>query len=337
MLILHPIMSQLNSVIKVKYSFLFCVGFLSLALFSCKQKPPRASFVFVQENGGIVHFTNTSAGEITKLEWDFGDNSAIVDEITATSPTHRFLTGGTFNVSLTVENGEGTDTYSEDVTIESGDREPIEDYPTFSDAEGYFYARNRFEFDPITPGVLTNIKASALVTMYDITNFLVAVGAVNVNGQNLANNSDNSYSYHSEDSSWYFNEGVRWSAEGGNDFPTIVENIGSVEFPDISAIVSPKAFVKSIDTVYNMRVKDPILLADSVKFRIETTDGILIIEKRTSGGFSGVAFDQTELLKLTKGDYITKVIAFSYERHVYNFKPVYFTKESYTESTLTVR
>lgn len=322
---------------KAKNISVILISVLSLALFSCKQKPPRASFVFVQENGGIVHFTNTSAGEITTLKWDFDDNSAIANEIIATSPTHRFLAGGTYSVSLTAGNEGGSDIYMKDVVIAAGDREAIEDYPIFSDAEGYFYARNRYEFDPITPGLLLNIKASALVTMYDTTNFLVAVGAVNVNGLNIVNNSDNSYSYHSEDSSWYFNEGVRWSAEGGNNFPTIVENIGSVEFPDISAIVSQKTYVRGIDTIYNMRVKDPILLADSVKFRIETTDGTLIIEKRTAGGFSGVAFANSDLLKLTNGDYITKVIAFSYERHVYNFKPVYFTKESYTESTLTVR
>jgi|TARA_B110000879_G_scaffold109825_1_gene147191 PKD repeat protein len=322
---------------KVKNISVIIIGVLGLVLFSCKQKPPRASFVFSQENGGIVHFSNTSAGEITKLKWDFGDNSANAEEIVATSPTHRFLLGGTYKVSLMVENEGGKDTYMQDVTIISGDREAIEDYPVFDDAEGYFYARNRYEFDPITPGLLINIKASALVTMYDTTNFLVAIGAVNVNGQGLTNNSDNSYSFHSEDSSWYFNEGVRWSAEGGSKFPTIVENIGSVEFPDISAIVSPKTFVRGIDTVYNMRVKDPIFLADSVKFRIETINGTLIVEKRSEGGFSGVAFTQTDLLKLTRGDYITKVIAFSYERQVYNFKPVYFTKESYTESTLSVR
>lgn len=322
---------------KLKNISVILLGIIVLTVLSCKQKPPRANFVFFKENGGIVHFTNTSAGEIKLLKWDFDDGTKNEEEIVATSPTHRFLAGGKYNVSLTVENDGGSDTYTEEVVISAGDREVIEDYPVFSDAEGYFYARNRFEFDPITPGLLTNIKATALVTMYDTTNFLVAVGTVTVNGRNLDNNSDNSYSYHSEDSSWYFNEGVRWSAEGGNNFPTIVENIGSVEFPDISAIVSPKAYVKGVDSAYNMRVKDPILLADSVKFRIETTSGVLIAEKRTAGGFSGVAFANSELLKLTKGDYITKVIAFSFERHVYNFKPIYFTKESYTESTLTVR
>lgn len=305
------------------------------ALVGCKTKPPRANFIFKQENGGIVHFTNTSAGQITRLNWKFGDGG-VSDE---TSPTHRYLAGGTYTVTLTVENEGGSNTFTSDVVIDDADREAIEDYPTFPDAEGYFYARNRYEFDDITPDVLTEIKASALVTMYDTSNFLVSVGEVKVNGIVLNNNSDNTYSYHSLDSSWYFKEGLRWVAEGGNNFPTVVENIGSIEFPEISAIVSPKVLVKSIDTIYSLRVKDPIVLADSVMFRIESAAAVgdAILEKTTEGGFSGVAFTEADILKLTPGEYITKVIAYSYERKVYNFKPVYFTKESYTESTLLVR
>ncbi len=314
------------------FSLLVAFGF---SLTSCKTKPPRAKFVYDQENGGVVNFSNTSAGEITALIWDFGDT---LEGSTETSPTHRYLAGGTYTVSLTVENSGGKNTYTEDVVIDDADREVIEDYPVFADAEGYFYARNRFEYDPITPSVLLGIQASALVTMYDTSNFLVNVGTVNVNGVQLDNNSDNTYSYHSKDSSWYFKDVVRWSAEGGNNFPTIVENITSVEFPEISAIVSPTTIVKGIDNSYNMRVKDPIEVADSIIFRIESaTTGEMIVQKSTIGGFSGVAFDSSDLLLLTKGDYTMKVIAFTFERKEFNFKPVYFTKESYTESELTVR
>ncbi len=324
----------MNTMIRMNALFVFAVIVGVLVFSGCKTKAPRANFVFDQENGGIVNFTNTSAGEITALTWEFGDGEVS----TETSPTHRYLAGGTYTASLTVENEGGSNTFVADVFIDDADREVIEDYPVFNDAEGYFYARNRFEYDPITPGVLTEITASALVTMYDTSNFLVNVGTVNVNGIELNNNSDNTYSYHSKDSSWYFNEGLRWSAEGGNGFPTIVENIGSVEFPELSAIVSPKGLVRSIDTVYSLRVKDPILLADSVIFRIESAaTGTMILQKTTVGGFSGVAFNEADILKLTQGEYITKVIAYSFERKVFNFKPVYFTKESYTESTLTVR
>lgn len=319
-------------------------GILSLlvvviAMVSCKEKPPRANFVFIVEKGGIVHFTNTTAGKITKLSWDFGDLNTLGVKNTSveTSPIHRYLKGGVYSVTLTVSNDGGADNITKEVTIEEGDRQDIGDYPTFADAEGYFYARNIFEFDPITPDILTEKKASALVAMYDSTNFLVSVGGVSVNGTNLTHNSDNVYSYHSKDSSWYFRDKVLWSAEGASGFPTIVENVSKIEFPIISALVSKKTLVRNVDTSYIMRMKIPVLLADSIKFRIETTSKTLIVEKRTGSGISGVEFDKKDIQKLTRGDYITKVIAYSYEKKNFNLKPVYFTKESYTEGTLTVR
>jgi len=51
-----------------------------------------------------VQFTNTSAGDFTTSQWDFGDGGTS----TAVSPTHTYTAVGTYTVTLMV--GDGTDT-----------------------------------------------------------------------------------------------------------------------------------------------------------------------------------------------------------------------------------
>lgn len=317
---------SLKSIAVLITAFVLVVG--------CK-KPPRASFVYEQSNGGIVQFTNTTAGVMDSQTWDFGDDLPISEE---TNPVHRYLQAGTYRVTLTVKNGDGTDTFTEVIEIKQGNRENLDDHPQFEDADGYYYARNILEYESSTPTVYNNIRGKAIAALYDSTNFLVSVGRVSVNGVQLTNNADNSYSFHSPDSSMHFKDEVRWVADGGNGFPPMVENIPK-SFPDLQGII-PDTFNRKIDTTYILRTAKQIQFADSVIWNIETSTGELVAQQRTAGGVAGVFFDTPDLVKLINGPsgtYVTKVIAYSFIRKNQLFQTVYYTKESFTTSSFTAK
>ncbi len=68
---------------------------------------PTASFTQDKTSGDIpliVQFTNQSTGAITAYAWDFGDGSTSTDA----SPSHTFVTSGTYTVGLTVSGPGGS-------------------------------------------------------------------------------------------------------------------------------------------------------------------------------------------------------------------------------------
>lgn len=81
---------------------------------------PMASFTFTPDNECAtteISFTNTSSNTIpeTTYFWDFGDGNTS----TSPNPTHAYVEGGTYTVSLTVTNGAGcAHTVSENVTAD---------------------------------------------------------------------------------------------------------------------------------------------------------------------------------------------------------------------------
>ena len=81
--------------------------------------PPVANFSD-SINGLIVAFTNTSTdsdGTVVSSAWNFGDGSTS----TATSPSHAYALGGTYNVSLTAtDNGGKTNTVTKSIVLSSG-------------------------------------------------------------------------------------------------------------------------------------------------------------------------------------------------------------------------
>ena len=71
--------------------------------------PPSASFSFDVESGSApltVNFINTSTGQSTSVEWDFGDGTTSTNP----SPSHDYTIAGTYDVKLTVSGSGGTDT-----------------------------------------------------------------------------------------------------------------------------------------------------------------------------------------------------------------------------------
>jgi PKD repeat protein len=71
--------------------------------------PPKASFTAEPLNGTASHtvrFADTSTGSPTTWSWSFGDGET-ADE---PNPEHLYQSPGTYTVSLTVSNADGTDT-----------------------------------------------------------------------------------------------------------------------------------------------------------------------------------------------------------------------------------
>ena len=69
---------------------------------------PTASFSVDVESGKapvVVEFINTSSGEMSSVEWDFGDGTSSTDK----SPSHRYILAGTHTVQLKVIGPGGTD------------------------------------------------------------------------------------------------------------------------------------------------------------------------------------------------------------------------------------
>jgi PKD repeat protein len=71
-----------------------------------------ASFSLSPDEGNApqnVSFTDKTAGTPISWAWDFGDGTRSAEQ----HPVHRYLTPGSYTVSLTVKNGERTDTLTE--------------------------------------------------------------------------------------------------------------------------------------------------------------------------------------------------------------------------------
>jgi PKD repeat protein len=70
-----------------------------------------------------VDFTDTSSGDPTSWEWDFGDYVTSDDQ----NPTHTYQTEGTYTVTLTVENaGDSDEVIKEDYIEVSGSDDELE-------------------------------------------------------------------------------------------------------------------------------------------------------------------------------------------------------------------
>ncbi len=85
--------------------------------------PPTADFSFDRntiEEGETISFVSRSTGEVTSLEWNFGDG-ATSNEFEV---THRFDSAGTYTVTLSASNSVGTSSASTTITVVDGVRPP---------------------------------------------------------------------------------------------------------------------------------------------------------------------------------------------------------------------
>jgi PKD repeat protein len=94
--------------------FLMVAAILTAVLWGC-EKLPEVDFSIDSTDITVydtVTFTNTSM-DADSYAWDFGDGSTS----TEVSPTHIFMSSGTFTVTLVATNDDGDVEISEDVTV----------------------------------------------------------------------------------------------------------------------------------------------------------------------------------------------------------------------------
>ena len=80
--------------------------------------PPVASFSANPTSGKApltVAFTDLSSGNPTSWSWDFGDGSTSTEK----TSIHIFATAGSYIVTLTISNSAGSDTATQNVTVDS--------------------------------------------------------------------------------------------------------------------------------------------------------------------------------------------------------------------------
>lgn len=86
---------------------------------------PTAAFSGTPTSGNApldVTFTDESTGDPTSWSWDFGDGNTS----TTQNPVHTYNNDGTYTVSLTATNAQGSDTHTENnyITVGSGPQPP---------------------------------------------------------------------------------------------------------------------------------------------------------------------------------------------------------------------
>jgi len=108
------------------------------------QPAPNASFTSSGSFSSCSNqftFTNTSTSSGTpSYSWNFGDGSTS----TTANPTHTYNSSGSYTVSLTVDDGTCSSTYSSVVNASNGNNNPIVGFTTTNAAQ--CISTNRFDF-----------------------------------------------------------------------------------------------------------------------------------------------------------------------------------------------
>ncbi|MCK9320171.1 FISUMP domain-containing protein, partial [Methanoculleus sp.] len=97
------------------------------------QTAPIAGFTVSSTStttGSNISFTDTSTNTPTIWAWDFGDGSSSTQQ----NPSHAFSTAGTYMVTLTVSNENGSNTASKSITVTNSGSVSTDTAGTFTDS-----------------------------------------------------------------------------------------------------------------------------------------------------------------------------------------------------------
>lgn len=159
---------------------------------------------------------------------------------------------------------------------------------------------------------------------------LVAVGAVSLNGNQLTQNNNNSYTYIPSLSQPTgidnLDSETTWEVEGGNGFPMIMESPGFT-FPNVGDISGDDTVDRSQD--YTITISS-VSSADSIIYSVSG------VTKTLAGNVTSCTFSSDELSAAPAGVGIIQAAPYAYESVDLSGKSVYFLKEIVVSKSVTI-
>ena len=121
---------------KVTFSILSIavIGIMALSFSSCSDDPVPSPTVTISSS--VVDYTVAFTALVTNTDtyaWEFGDGETSTEQ----NPTHEYLQSGTFNVTLTVTGGGGSETATTSVTIAASVYEMLTGGPALTNGKSW--------------------------------------------------------------------------------------------------------------------------------------------------------------------------------------------------------
>ena len=154
----------------------------------CDTLAPVANFLHEDTDTlAQIRFTDQSAKEPTSWLWDFGDGTSSTEQ----NPFHTYLTSGTYEVCLRVENRFGADSICQEVPVIFTSNESLVDQPDFklfpNPTRDYFGVQSALEIEEVevfaSDGKLLLTSLERQVFIGDLSSGLYLVKVRFENGQ----------------------------------------------------------------------------------------------------------------------------------------------------------
>jgi len=204
--------------------------------------------------------------------------------------------------------------------------------PSFVGADASLWAVQSLSVTQLPGGLppITNVLGIGVGIFIDATNNFVDVGNIELNGNALIKNPNNSYTYVPGLTSPMgidFTGDVDWDVTGGNGFTGFTRNI-TIGFPTISEISSSATITKA--NGYTLTVNS-VAGADSVLFLVGG------VNKTIPGNATSCTFSATELSTLDNGPTVIQAAAYISTNETIGGKMIYFGNETVQTKTATVQ
>lgn len=209
--------------------------------------------------------------------------------------------------------------------------DPAPPTPTIEGADGALWAIRSVSSQTIA-GMTVDINIGLAVAAFtDDDNFasLVDVGTVEVDGNALTKNANNSYTFTpttTDPTGIDFDNEVNWVISGGSGFQAFNTSM-TITFPEVSEITSGTTVSKSAG--YTLTVDD-VTAADSVLFMV----GDVI--KYVTGNGESCTFSPDELAGLSNGTSFATVAGLSSTPTVSDGKTIYHGRETVQSKSITI-
>jgi hypothetical protein len=201
--------------------------------------------------------------------------------------------------------------------------------PSFPMADATLIAIDTKTTQETQVGTFEIFIGTAVGLFFDANQALLDAGTVSINGSNLTQNSNNSYTYLpslTEPEGLSFSTGTDWEVSGSANFPAFSAS-PAFDFPSVGDISGADIVDKSADyTISISSVSD----ADSIIYVVSG------VTKTTAGNVTSCTFSADELAGAPTGQGIIQAAPYAYSDQEFSGKTVYFVKEKVVSQSVTI-